>query len=130
MLKNLKILVVEDDEIGRLLLKEQLGKEVAEIDFAKDGREAYTKIFLRHQSYDLAIIDLSLPHISGDELIILIRRNEKNTDRHLPVIVHSGYAFEAYRKKALLAGADDYLIKPYTKEALMEKIHSFTKKPA
>ncbi|MFD0587234.1 response regulator transcription factor [Paenibacillus sp. GCM10027627] len=102
-----KILVVEDDrEINQLIVR-YLEKEGFELYPAYDGNEAFS--CLTHHEYQLAIVDLMLPHADGHDVLRKIRA--KGT---IPVIILSAKDREMDKILALELGADDYMTKPFT----------------
>lgn len=105
MLKK-NILIIEDDPKIRRYLELELVHEGYNIDLAVDGSEGL-KLF-RENSYSLILLDLMLPHMSGEEVCKTIR-NESN----IPIIVLTAKD-EIFSKITLLdLGADDYITKPF-----------------
>src|SRR6185295_8658321 len=82
----MKILIVEDQEKLAQLIKNGLKKEGYAVDFMTDGKAAQNRIQVNYDDYDLAILDLGLPNVSGLEIVKNIR------ERHisLPVLVLTG----------------------------------------
>ena len=111
----MKILIVEDDKINRIALKNALTKKGYQVDTAENGNEGGHKI--QQENYDLVITDLKLPGFDGIKVLEIAR--EKNKDCF--VIVITGYATVETAVKALKLGAYDYLIKPYPLEELLNK---------
>lgn len=100
------ILIIEDDPKIRRYLELELVHEGYNIDLAIDGKEGL-KLF-RENDYSLILLDLMLPHISGEEVCKIIR-NESN----IPIIVLTAKD-EIFSKISLLdLGADDYITKPF-----------------
>ena len=105
MLKK-NILIIEDDPKIRRYLELELVHEGYNIDLAIDGKEGL-KLF-RENTYSLILLDLMLPHMSGEEVCKTIR-NESN----IPIIVLTAKD-EIFSKITLLdLGADDYITKPF-----------------
>lgn len=110
-----KILVVEDDrEINQLIVR-YLEKEGFEVYPAYDGNEAFS--CLAQHEYQLAILDLMLPHVEGQEVLRKIR--VKGT---IPVIILSAKDREMDKILALELGADDYMTKPFTIGELVARV--------
>ncbi|WP_199615455.1 response regulator transcription factor [Paenibacillus alkalitolerans] len=110
-----KILIVEDDiEINQLITK-YLKKEGFDIHSAYDGKEALS--YISNHEYQLAILDLMLPHIEGHEVLRNIR--EKKT---IPVIILSAKDREMDKIMGLELGADDYITKPFTIGELIARV--------
>lgn len=100
------ILIIEDDPKIRRYLELELVHEGYNIDLAIDGKEGL-KLF-RENDYSLILLDLMLPHISGEEVCKIIR-NESN----IPIIVLTAKD-EIFSKISLLdLGSDDYITKPF-----------------
>jgi PAS domain S-box-containing protein len=115
--QDVKILIVEDDELCMMLLKEMLEKEMATLLFANNGREALemVKTIPRIQ---IVLMDLKMPVMDGFEATKQIKR----INPHLPVIAQSAYAFSDDSDKARIAGCDDFIEKPVKKELLYQSI--------
>lgn len=110
-----KILVVEDDaDISRILCR-FLEKENYHATAAFSGTEA--KLLLQMNSYDLILLDLMLPGITGEELIAEIRKSSE-----VPIIIISAKSALEDRVKQLKNGADDYITKPFEREEVMARI--------
>ncbi len=113
----MRILIVEDDKINRIALKNALTKKGFEVDTAENGNEGGHKI--KENSYHLIITDLKLPGFDGIEVLKLA----KEKDKECFVMVITGYATVETAVKALKLGAYDYLIKPYPLEELLNKVN-------
>lgn len=110
------VLAVEDDPQIRRFLRTALTSESLEVVEAENGARALVEAAMRKP--DVLILDLGLPDIDGVEVIRRLR--EWTTD--LPVIVLSARTQEAEKVKALDAGADDYLTKPFGAAELLARI--------
>ncbi len=112
------ILVVDDDARIRKLLKANLVKRDYVVQEAVNGTEAMA--CLEQDLPDLAILDLVMPGISGNDLCIWMREQGMN----IPIIVLSAYDEEELKVKALDAGADDYVIKPFQAEEFLARMRA------
>ena len=115
-----KVLVVDDEEglrrqIGRML--ERLGHVVT---LARDGREALA--CAEREPPDLVITDLSMPEMTGHELLARLKSREQT--QHVPVIVVSGDGDTESVVKCLEAGAEDHLTKPFEPVVLQARIRA------
>jgi two-component system chemotaxis response regulator CheY len=114
-------LVVDDSRAIRMILArilKELGYAVAE---AANGREALARIGELENQVQLALVDWNMPEMNGYELIQAVRaRKELDSMRLVMVTTESEMEQIA---KALEAGADEYVMKPFTKEVLVEKLH-------
>lgn len=116
--REIRILIAEDDEISFLYLKSILNKENLKIVRAQDGIEALS-LFRAHSDFDLILMDLKLPEMSGFETTKIIKQENSS----IPVIAISAYAFEEDKKRAAECGIDDYISKPVNKNDLIIKIN-------
>ena len=115
---ELQILVAEDGEFNKILIKEYLSRINCEFDIAANGKVAVEKFAAGN--YDLVLMDCQMPVLDGYEAARLIRATERG--RNTPIVALTADAVKGTREKCLAAGMDDYLSKPFTKEKLLEKI--------
>lgn len=118
-----KILVVEDDNTINKMIKEVLEKENFEIVSAFSGTEAKLYIDSYLNSYDLILLDLMLPGMTGEELVGYIR-NKSN----IPIIVASAKAVQHDKVQLLKAGVDDYIVKPFDINELVVRTTNLLKR--
>ena len=112
------ILIVEDDETNQLLFKSYI-KKYYEVIIASDANEALE--ILKNRKVDLILMDISLKQgMSGLELTKFIRSGTNYPA--IPILVVTGHAFPADRRKAFEAGCNDFLVKPFKAEKLLEKM--------
>ena len=116
------IFIVEDDDQIAYLLKFFLEREGYSVITATDGQMAHDMIN-EVEPPDLILLDVILPFIDGFDLIKHIRT--KDNWKELPVIMVSGNAQETNIVKALDAGANDYIIKPFQPMELKARIRRF-----
>jgi two-component system cell cycle response regulator DivK len=114
------IVLAEDIPSQQNLIQYFVKKYDASIKCAKDGDEAVW--FASVYNPDIAILDLNMPVKDGFQATKQIKRI--NSD--IKIIVSTAYASEKSVEKAIEKGADDYLVKPYTKQDLMDSIESVT----
>ena len=113
-----KILLVEDNELNRDMLKRRLERRGHEISIAVDGAEGGEKA--TNQKPDLILMDLNLPILDGWEATRQITANEEAAG--IPIIALTAHAMAGDQKKAMEAGCDDYDTKPVELPRLLEKI--------
>jgi CheY-like chemotaxis protein len=107
----LTILLVEDDAVNRLLASELLARRGHRVDAAGTGREALEALAARR--YDLVLMDVRMPEMSGEEATRLIRSGRApGVDRSVPIVALTAHALKGDRERFLAAGMDDYLSKP------------------
>lgn len=121
----MRILVVEDESKLATTLARGLTAKGYAVDTLGDGAEALTRLTLHHQDYDLALLDLMLPSVDGLELCRKIRELEIV----LPILVLTARAETETKVEVLLAGADDYVVKPFSFEELLARIHALLRRP-
>ena len=111
-------MIVEDDRELRAALTTLLKQSGYEVEALADGREALEN--LQARDYDLAIIDLMLPGLSGLQLVRSLRREK----RGLPILIVTARDALEDRVSGLDAGADDYLVKPFEMPELEARVRA------
>ena len=106
------ILVVEDDIDIHNLIKKVLEKEQYKIVSAYSGTEAL--MLLEKENINLILLDLMLPGLNGEEIIKRVKE--------IPIIVISAKMSEADKINALLNGANDYIVKPFSSQELLARV--------
>jgi CheY-like chemotaxis protein len=119
-LKDLKILLVEDNIINQKITLLTLKPLVYNIDTASNGKEALDKFGT--SNYDIILMDIQMPVMSGLTAAEKIRALESTTHSHIPIIAITANAMIGDKEKCLSAGIDDYISKPFQPAALIEKI--------
>jgi PAS domain S-box-containing protein len=116
-LKNLKILIVEDNEMNRMVAKNALTLFEPEITEAENGKEAVS--ILENKPFDIILMDLQMPIMGGLEATKIIR-NKLNIST--PIIALSANAFKTEIEKCLSNGMNSYVTKPFEEKDLIEAI--------
>lgn len=119
-LKDLKILLVEDNLINQKITLLTLKPLVYSIDTASNGKEALDRFGTTN--FDLILMDIQMPVMSGLVAAEKIRALEATTNSHVPIIAITANAMIGDKEKCLSAGIDDYISKPFQPAALIEKI--------
>jgi two-component system cell cycle response regulator DivK len=115
------ILVVEDQPDNRQILRDLLGNAGYELVEAENGVEALAAVDRRRP--DLILMDIQLPILDGYETT---RRIRSNSDlRLVPIIAVTSYALAGDDAKALAAGCNGYVTKPYSPRQLLAKIREY-----
>ncbi len=114
----MKVLVIEDDLKLLNMLRKGLHQAAYEVDVAVDGLEGYDKV--RDSHYDLILLDLMLPKLSGWELIPVIRKFSPTT----ALIALTARVGLKDRVQGLKLGCDDYIIKPFSFEELLARMEA------
>lgn len=118
----LHILLVEDNGINQLVLKDRLEKWKHTVCIANDGAEAIEKLDQEH--FDLVLMDLHMPKVNGIESTKTIREKERGTNNHIPIIAMTAAAMKEDREKCLDAGMDAYISKPVKAHELSRSINT------
>jgi len=103
----MRLLVVEDDEVLGEAIIQRIARQGHGVDLVTTGVEANE--ILKHQSYDLVILDLNLPGLNGDRVLENVRARESD----VPVLILTARDNVSDRIELLDLGADDYLTKPF-----------------
>lgn len=116
-----RVLVVEDHEDNRQILRDLLGSAGFEIVEAENGEEAVT--LAETSRPDVILMDIQLPVLDGYEATRRIKADPRL--QSIPVIVVTSYALSGDEEKARLAGCDDYVSKPFSPRDLLAKIRRY-----
>ena len=115
------ILVVEDQEDNRRILRDLLGNAGFELIEAESGEDALSAVRTRRP--DLILMDIQLPQMDGYEAT---RRIKSNPDmKTVPIIAVTSYALSGDDAKALAAGCSAYVTKPFSPRALVAKVREY-----
>lgn len=122
-IKNLKILVAEDDEISEMLISIMVEEFSREVIKARTGIEA---VEMCHKNPDIGLIllDIQMPGMNGYEATRQIRQFNKD----VIIIAQTAFGFKGDREKAIEAGCNDYISKPIKKDELQALIQKYFKK--
>ena len=115
------ILIVEDQEDNRQILRDLLGNYGFYLTEAENGEEAFTAIARRRP--DLILMDIQLPVMDGYEAMRRIKADPQL--KAIPIIAVTSYALSGDEGKARAAGCDAYITKPYIPRKLLAKIREF-----
>lgn len=121
-----RVLVVDDDDRVRTVVRWQLEADGHDVIEAADGHSALER--LRSDTPGIVVLDLSLPAVGGLELLRTVRRGEVPGGEDLPVLVLSGRSGESDRILGLDLGADDYLVKPFSPGELAARVRSLLRR--
>ena len=113
-----RILAVDDEQDILELLSYNLSKEGFKVSTAIDGEDALKKI--RGKSFDLLLLDLMLPGMSGMEICRILRNDPQM--KNLPIIMLTAKTEEVDRILGLEMGADDYISKPFSPRELVARV--------
>lgn len=120
-----KVLLVEDNLIAQRLQSTTLNSLNCEVDIASNDKQAL-ELFLPGK-YDLILIDIGLPDLSGDKVTKIIREREQDTSFHVPVIALTAHLDEQAHPEYFAAGVDEVYAKPLSYDQTKEIIDYLSK---
>lgn len=121
----MKILIVDDSSSIRNILKNSLNSlGYSDVLEANDGLEAQL-VLDENKDIKLMLVDWKMPNMSGYELLQIVKNS--SSLKHIPIIMVTTASEKEDVMKAIKAGASNYLIKPFTKDVLAEKIKATIK---
>ena len=122
--RSLRILVAEDNPVNQRLLLRMLEKQNHSVALVSNGRQAVE--MLGRQSFDLALLDVQMPEMSGLEVAAAVRAREKESGggERLPLAAITANAMKGDREQCLAAGMDAYIAKPIHPEELISMIEN------
>ncbi len=118
-----KILIVDDDQKTRLLLKTYLEKNQYEVKLAHNGESFITEFNSQTEQWSLVILDVMLPDTDGFALCKIVRQRS-----NVPIIMLTASSDETDRIVGLELGADDYMAKPYSPRELLARIKAILRR--
>lgn len=121
-----EILVVDDNNLNRILLTALLSETLVKVDTASNAQECLDKV--KQKDYDLILMDYMMPGMDGAETMEVIRKDEAATGKHTPIFVLTADVVEQVDKKLVERGFDSYISKPIDYEYLKHKIIEFLPK--
>ncbi|MDO3640775.1 MAG: response regulator [Mucilaginibacter sp.] len=123
---NINVLVVDDNNINRLLINKVLGKWGAQADFAENGRQAVEKV-TANKNYDVVLMDVYMPEMGGIEATKIIRAQQDSYFQQLPIIALTASMLSTEKEEMSNAGMNDYILKPFEPKSLFEKLSAYQK---
>lgn len=120
-----RVLVVEDNEVNALVVHGMLEQMGVDAELATDGQKALAS--MRETAFDLVLMDCQMPVLDGWEATRLWRTHEQRVRRHVrtAIVALTASAAAGERERCLAAGMDEYLTKPFTREALAEIVDRY-----
>jgi PAS domain S-box-containing protein len=125
-IQGIKVLLAEDNIVNQRIARRLLEKQGCVVTGVASGREVLEN--LEKSSFDLILMDASMPDLDGLEATRIIRANEAKTGAHIPIIALTARAMQEDRQKCLDVGMDAYVIKPIDRRNLYETISNTLKK--
>ena len=108
--RPLKILLAEDNAVNQKFVRHVLEKRGHEVEIVGNGRAALAAV--ENGCFDLVLMDVQMPELSGFEATAEIRKRERTQGGHMPIIAMTAHAMKGDRERCLEAGMDDYISKP------------------
>jgi two-component system phosphate regulon response regulator PhoB len=118
--KQISVLVVEDESAIRDMIRFILGKAGMNVQCAADGKEALS--IINNNLPDILVLDWMMPRMSGRELTRRLRKNPVTAG--IPIIMLTARVSEDDKVAGLNAGADDYIVKPFSPRELIARINA------
>ncbi len=120
----MRLLIIEDEPNLREQLQQYLQKQGYAVDAAEDGEAGF--FMGREYPFDLAIVDLGLPKLSGIDVI----QKWRKLDKTFPILILTARGNWQDKVEGLEAGADDYLVKPFHNEELLARTRALLRRSA
>ncbi len=118
----MRLLIIEDDQMIGKGLEKALKADGYAIDWAQNGNDGWLAV--QSQVYDLVLLDIGLPGMTGIELLQKLRKDKQD----VPVLIISARDTVKDRVLGLDSGADDYLVKPFSLEELEARVRSLLRR--
>jgi CheY-like chemotaxis protein len=122
--RPLRVLLAEDNPVNRLLAIRLLEKRGHSVAVAGNGREALDAT--EQRIFDVVLMDLEMPEMSGLEATVAIRRREQRTGMRIPIIAMTAHAMIGDRERCLGVGMDGYVSKPVRADELYAALENVT----
>lgn len=121
----MKILVVDDEKKLADALAKGLTLKGFSVDTLYDGKDALARIRLHAPDYDLIILDLMLPNVGG----VAITKDVRELGVTTPILILTAQQETEVKVDLLLSGADDYMVKPFSFDELVARVHAILRRP-
>jgi len=118
---KVRILVAEDDALNQFILEKMFDKKKYNLLIVNDGTEVFNK--LKKNNFDVILMDVNMPNMDGIEATKKIRKKEKKTGKHIPIIGITAFSDKDEKDDYLAIGMDDFLPKPFLATKLKEVVN-------
>jgi CheY-like chemotaxis protein len=125
--RKLRVLLAEDNPINQKLAVRLLEKQGHSVTLANDGVQAVAA--LTDSEFDVVLMDVQMPNMSGLEATAAIRALERDTGKHVPIVAMTAHAMKGDQDRCLRAGMDGYVSKPIQPDHMMDVIAQVTSAP-
>jgi signal transduction histidine kinase/CheY-like chemotaxis protein/streptogramin lyase len=119
---SIRILLAEDNPVNQKLASRLLEKHGYRVVTASNGREALER--LENDHFDLVLMDVQMPEIDGFAATAAIRKKEKTTNAHIPIIAMTAHAMQGDKERCLAEGMDGYVAKPIDFKELLAVVQA------
>lgn len=120
--QSLRILLAEDNKVNQTLALHLIKRLGHTVELAENGREAVD--LFSSMSFDLILMDIQMPELTGLEATAEIRELEASTGGHIPIIAMTAHAMSGDREQFLAGGMDEYISKPVSKDQLRDLVQT------
>mgnify|MGYP005843296055 FL=1 len=117
---KLRILLAEDNLMNQRVIQKMLEREGFDIRIAETGTEAVEAV--EKDTFDIVLMDIHMPEMDGYEATRNIRKLEKGSERHIPIIALTASVMDSDKRACLNAGMDGFIPKPVDKEKLIRSL--------
>ncbi len=123
--QQLRILLAEDHAINQLVIEKWLTRKGWQVTVVTNGQEVLDTV--EQQEFDLILMDIQMPKIDGITATEIIRKRERETGTHIPIIALTAHAMEGDRERFIASGMDAYIAKPLNSPQLYTMIEDCVK---
>ncbi len=121
--QNFRILLAEDNITNQKIMLKILERAGYTVDAVTTGKEVLHLI--KYITYDLIFMDIQMPEMDGFTATSIIRKEEKEKNKHMPIIAMTAHAMKGDRERCIAAGMDNYISKPVQKEEIFKILNTF-----
>ena len=119
------MLLAEDNAVNQKLVVGMLAEDGHEITVVGNGRDAVAAV--GREAFDVVLMDVQMPEMSGLEATAAIRKAERGSTRHVPIVAMTAHAMKGDRERFLAAGMDEYVAKPLRIDEVFAAIEAVTR---
>jgi PAS domain S-box-containing protein len=123
---NLNVLVVDDNQINRILVNKVLQRWGTKVDFAENGQQAIDKVETNH-NYDVVLMDVHMPIMGGLEATEILRAKTDPYYQQLPILALTASMLSSEVNEMSNAGMNDFILKPFEPKTLYDKLSKYQK---
>ncbi len=120
--KPLRVLIAEDNPVNQMLVVHLLERRGHTVAVAENGRQALD--LLAQHRFDAVLMDVQMPDMGGMEATAILRKNERESGKHLHIVAMTAHAMKGDRERCLQGGMDAYISKPIDAKQLFAAVES------